>query len=744
MKGRGGMYTTVRSGLQSEHVKYLRIFLTVTLTTLIPLLFITVIIHIYSSVHFRDSYIQMKESQLENIAVAVDEKMLTLDSLVKSLGNTSDVIQFTVSPDSDSYSQNTRIIRELDNYVSSNSNIESIYLYSRAYGSILSSKSGLHPLHQFDDVSWVDQFSRLQVGFPVVIARDRMRGEPAVSLMSGIPLRSRDATGALIINLDERGLHSSIFRHGIEKSTQFIIDSAGVVLSHPDPDAIGTDYWNTSGLAGLFREPVGSHFIDRDGERLFLSYAKGNFTKWYVVSEEPASGILGPIRPFLLIMTVFVIIAIVFIIIVDMNFSRKLYLPVQNLRDIEGKFDEVKPLIEEKILHTILYGPAERRRKVTQDLRKIGLDVSTQLCAGIILEVDNYYLMKDDVGESSLNALKHAIGERVEITLQDPFYEHMKSEISENRLAFVVFFASQEDFPRIVSRFTSVLGSVSASGMLSVPSSITCAVGQMAVGIEAAAESFADAQSLIHYKFLRGPGKVFVHDRPFPGERPLPEGVAEVKKRILHYLKLADSQQVQEAVLALRDRVLAEVKNPRSARDIYISIARDISSLVSHEADGSVSSSREGGLIGGIEDQETIDDATNWLSQIAVDVIAGLDSSDSNRIDEIARRILSYIDGNLENKNISLTDIGEEVGLSASYVSKIFKEYCGYNYLEYLNRGRIARSIPLLEDTSLTIEEIADRVGFSSTQSYLRVFQKYQKTTPGKYRTSYRGGKRYP
>ncbi|MBN2859729.1 MAG: AraC family transcriptional regulator [Sphaerochaetaceae bacterium] len=724
-----------RSGFHKETIKYLRIFLTVTLITLVPLLFITVIVHVYSSIHFRDSYIQMKESQLENIAVAIDEKMLTLDSVVKSLGNNSDVIQFTVSPDTDSYSQNTRIIRELDNYVSSNSNIESIYLYSRAYGSILSSKSGLHPLHQFDDVSWVDQFTRLQVGFPVVIARDRMSAaDPAISLMSGIPLRSRDATGALIVNLDERKLHSSIFRHGFEGSTQFIIDSAGVILSHPDPERIGSNYWNTSGLAGLFQGPTDSHFIDRNGQRLFLSYAKGDYTKWYVISEEKASMILGPIRPFLLILMVFVIIAIVFIIIADMNLSRKLYMPVQDLREIEGKFDEVKPLIEEKIIQTILQGTVERRRKLIQDLKKIGLDVSTQLCAGIILEVDNYYLIKEEHGEDCLQNLKHAISERLEITLQDPFYEHMKSEISEHRIAFVVFFTSREEYAPLVSRFTSVLKGAPEDRS----HSLTCAVGSVSVGIEAVTESFAHARSLLHYKFLQGPGKIFIHDRPFPVEHNLPDSVVDVNKRILYYLKLADLSHAKEFILTLRDTVPEEIENPLLARDLYISLAHDMASLITQSTDDGSTFLQRNDMIGGIEEQETVDDATKWLLHLAEDVVAALASNDSNRIDEVAKKILSYIDGNLENKNISLTDIGEEVGLSASYVSKIFKEYCGYNYLEYLNRGRVERSIELLEGTSFTVEEIGDRVGFSSTQSFLRVFQKYQKTTPGKYRMSYR------
>jgi AraC-like DNA-binding protein len=137
--------------------------------------------------------------------------------------------------------------------------------------------------------------------------------------------------------------------------------------------------------------------------------------------------------------------------------------------------------------------------------------------------------------------------------------------------------------------------------------------------------------------------------------------------------------------------------------------------------------------------KETLDDAAQWFSVIISDAVELMqNSTDTTRIAEAARNIIQYIDENISNKNISLNDIGDAVGLSPSYVSKVFKECYGYNYLEYLSRGRISRAVEYLKEDTYSISEIADMVGFASTQSFLRVFQKYQKTTPGKFRRNLR------
>ncbi len=718
--------------VHSRNIRYLKIFITILLITLIPILCITVIIQIYSTINTRDSYIRMKLGQLENIAVAMDEKMVNLDSLMKTLGNNQDVIQFTVSPEENNYSLNRRIVREMDTYASSNANIESIYIFSRSYGLLLSSKHGLQPLHEFEDTSWLDTLPTLQTGLPAVVTRNKSgMKNPTISSISSIPLRSRGAMGAIIFNLDERQFYASTFRHILPGSRQFIIDSSGTILSHPDPSAIGSNYWNSTGTAALFNGTSGSHFIEQDGEKILFSYAKGDYTKWYIVSEEDVSVILGPVRPFFLILMIIVIAAVMFILIADILLSRTLYRPYQNLRDIEGKFDEIQPMIEEKILNTILSGHVDRKRKLSHDLEKIGFDLSYAICAGIIIELDDYSILIEEMGHEKVALLKDEITEMLEIGFQDPYVENIRSEIRENRLALVVFFQTEQEFSQCKAQLSATVRTINAAHSYS----ITCAIGSSATDISNADMSLKDAETLLGNKFLRGHGKTFIYGETIPSNTSSSPAVEEVRKQFLHCIRLGDPQVTKDGVQALYRRILAENLSPVEARTIYTSVIHDIAGLIRQYNLDERKLVRYGdNCIDEFEKQETIEEATRWLSEISSDMTVALRTRDNDQIDTVAQSILTYIDENISNRNISLTEIGEAVGLSASYVSKVFKEYCGYNYLEYLNRNRITKAIQLLLNPHLSIEEIGSQVGFSSTQSFLRVFQKYQKTTPGKYR----------
>lgn len=55
----------------------------------------------------------------------------------------------------------------------------------------------------------------------------------------------------------------------------------------------------------------------------------------------------------------------------------------------------------------------------------------------------------------------------------------------------------------------------------------------------------------------------------------------------------------------------------------------------------------------------------------------------------IVERIQDYIDGNLQNQQLSITGMSHEFGVSASYLCRIFKEKYGITVLKYINTQRI-------------------------------------------------------
>nr|WP_246542929.1 AraC family transcriptional regulator [Fusibacter paucivorans] len=94
----------------------------------------------------------------------------------------------------------------------------------------------------------------------------------------------------------------------------------------------------------------------------------------------------------------------------------------------------------------------------------------------------------------------------------------------------------------------------------------------------------------------------------------------------------------------------------------------------------------------------------------------------------------TYIEDHFADSNLSLGEVSEACAINSSYLSRLFVEYLSQGFLEYLNKHRIAYSETLLIGSEMTIAEIASKSGFNSSQSYIRVFKKYNHETPGLFR----------
>ena len=118
--------------------------------------------------------------------------------------------------------------------------------------------------------------------------------------------------------------------------------------------------------------------------------------------------------------------------------------------------------------------------------------------------------------------------------------------------------------------------------------------------------------------------------------------------------------------------------------------------------------------------------------------LIGVQSSDSSfphsrRIN----RIVQFVEKNY-NRKISLEDVGEQVGMSASSVSRFFKKRTRHNFWDYLNGFRIDRAAQMMIETEHTISEISYECGFNNISNFNRVFRERIGTTPSDYRNKFK------
>lgn len=96
---------------------------------------------------------------------------------------------------------------------------------------------------------------------------------------------------------------------------------------------------------------------------------------------------------------------------------------------------------------------------------------------------------------------------------------------------------------------------------------------------------------------------------------------------------------------------------------------------------------------------------------------------------------IDFINNNI-HLAICVNDLARILGISYEHFIRLFKKEVGITPIEYINRARITVAMKYLKETSLTIREIMEKVGFKTEQNFFRQFKKISGLTPKKFRYS--------
>ena len=110
-----------------------------------------------------------------------------------------------------------------------------------------------------------------------------------------------------------------------------------------------------------------------------------------------------------------------------------------------------------------------------------------------------------------------------------------------------------------------------------------------------------------------------------------------------------------------------------------------------------------------------------------------INDSSSENMDDV---LMKYIDTHYSDPALSRQTFSSHFHISEAYTSRFFKEYTGYQFTEYITKVRMEAACKLLTDTNLTIDKIAQAVGYNSGVSFRRIFKSFTGMTPKEYKTA--------
>lgn len=97
-------------------------------------------------------------------------------------------------------------------------------------------------------------------------------------------------------------------------------------------------------------------------------------------------------------------------------------------------------------------------------------------------------------------------------------------------------------------------------------------------------------------------------------------------------------------------------------------------------------------------------------------------------------RIQSELEANLDNENYGIKALCGSLNLSRMHLHRKVKKITGKTTLQYIHFYRLERAKDLLQQSKLSISEVAYQTGFKSPSHFSQVFSRVIGISPSKWR----------
>jgi len=574
--------------------------------------------------------------------------------------------------------------------------------------------------------------------------------------------RVGNANAAMIINVSLDKLKDTLQNNSIFSSTEFIVvnERNQIVLSSQPT-------WDRSTVLSILDNESDDSYDDFEelslnGQQMLVMQTESEHLGWAYYALTPSNEFNKHAREILIMTLVTCMILIICGIVLSLIFSMNLYNPIRTIRDIlmetedraqsggsntDNEFDFINQRI------TYLVDDSQSYKNKFERTSHEYLDNSfTQLLKGNPIEIEESFnlLLKDPIGFCHSGLLCC----NVWFEFTDEFYSEVLDTdrlLIQEKLKRILWVLLENQTPVYVLEyqkhlFVCIVNMASAEDLKLLEQGIeeiarcfeydyrycriAFGIGNLYQDKKDLSHSFNEAMTALDH---RDPSQKFqtIRAQDLNIHYTL-QMTYNFETRILNCLKSNDkanlTRLLQEIVEENRSKQVSHSDMNRLFGELYHVGIRyvaeqglDIGEFIREEKEWNDRTLRQ---------EDRLDNLTRFYQQIMdrTRMPAGEEQG------SIVSLILDYIHQKFR-QDIYLEKIASEMGVSASYISRVFKQKTGTNLTDYVSRIRMEEAKRLLLETKLTIEDVANQVGIPSRTTFIRIFKKSEGTTPSNYRT---------
>lgn len=247
-------------------------------------------------------------------------------------------------------------------------------------------------------------------------------------------------------------------------------------------------------------------------------------------------------------------------------------------------------------------------------------------------------------------------------------------------------------------------------------------------------DSYLEANAALSHKFINGRSSIisFKNIAANNLEYYYP---FEFENQIVQYVKVGDFDSANELLMRIFEENFMQRKLPlKIARCVAFDIICTIFKILQqnninycHFLNDNLHISES------LVNTKNVSELFNVLSSVVKSVCSYINSLKEQSNQDLREKIIDYLNSNYQDSNLSLSSVAEAFNLSNYYLSRIFKDLVGDNYVDYLSKLRIKKAKELLTKGVL-VNDTAEKVGYNSANTFIRVFKRYEMQTPIQFR----------
>lgn len=750
-------------------------FILIILITLIPTSYI--LYNVFSS-SFKDEISRFNDSMLDQLSVFSDELILkNINELALNFAmnnsKNSYLKTFFSETEINDWEAPLNVKYMLDDLLLQNRDIiDSIYVYSKSSGLCIAPQRIKYVKDEdppfTDEYSWIEAISRSKESFLYLRTRKtRMYSNfdgvgDIITILCSYPLSAspENAQGYIAINIKEEAINRYLVVFNASRLGQMLImDETGSVISHNDKSKLYSDISNEDFVKRVLSGKEPSSFkTSYEKTDYVVSYTQSKYNKWYYVAMIPEHMLYQKNHFVLKRIVVVCFIILLCVLILSTLFSRKLYSPIRKLlnkyEDSYSFSARVKSANEYQLLDTMFDNMAGKITNLQDTLQQN----MSMIQHNFLNELLNKKLIDTAEAENVLPSIglkfpykffsvaifkvpKDILTEEGQTKFQFYRYQLINLLKSLNKQD-CIFYPVDTDRSTISVIVNSPHNDLNGIKQFIDEIEVYCytnfgfyliaGAGSFGSSLPGIYKSNIDAKMAIQYKFMHPAQNTFysleiINQNINAGSIP-----EEYEEKFEKYLNLGDLDAVAALFASLQTHIL-------SNNVPYHIVRKEILTL--HKAYGKYLESV--GL--NTEEISCSDNKNEYISAENIYIFFKLFSMEikrafeklsakrSSKNTELVKAVEQYIVQNLDTE-LSLDSTSAAFRISSQYLSKIFKEEKKINFIDYVVSCKMEKAKKLLSNTSLTIEQISNKTGYSNAAYFSKKFKSVNGVTPSEFR----------